>query len=191
MTDQHIIEHLQSGEATREDLACQHLYQQYFGLVESLVVKNKVEKTITQDVFQDTIVALWKVANRPKFILTSTIKTLLYAIAQNQLRDRLKKQGREIALTSVNEAAIPLTETALEPIVQSEQTQLIQRLIQNLGTDCQKVLHLFYFQKWSMKKIQAAFEDKSTAVTKNRKARCLQRLRTKVLGNAELIAELT
>lgn len=188
-TDQQIISYLQSGEAATEDLACQFLYQQYYGLIESMVVKNDLAKSYTQDLFQDSVVVLWKMTNKKGFTLSSTVKTLFYSIAFNQLRNRLRHHGRTVELKSEQEM-IPIADAQLEQLVRSEKNNLVLNLIQTLGEDCQKILRLFYYQQWAMKKIQVAFGDKSEAVTKNRKSRCLQRIREKVMGNKYLLTEL-
>lgn len=186
LTDQQIISYLQSGKAADEDLACQFLYEKYYGLVESMVVKNDFAKNSTSDIFQDTVVILWKMANKNGFTLSSTVKTLLYSIAFNQLRNRLRHRGRTVELKAEQEM-IPIVDAQLERLVRSEKNNLVLSLLRTLGKDCQKVLQLFYYQQLTMKKIQTAFGDKSEAVTKNRKSRCLQRIREKVLGNQQLL----
>lgn len=185
LTDEQIITLLQSGKATKEDQACRFLYQQLYGLVESLVVKNSLEKTNTKDIFQESIIVLWKMVNKKDFVLSSTIKTLLYSIAFNQIRNKLRNKGRTTELKAAQET-IPIEASFFEKLLAGEKTKLVVQLIQTLGTDCQKILQLYYYQQFSMRKIQAVFQDKSVAVTKNRKARCLQRIREQVSNNQQL-----
>ena len=188
-TAKQIINLLQSGEANKEDQACRFLYQQFYGLVESLVVKNNLDKTRTKDIFQDSIVVLWKMVNKKGFVLTSTIKTLLYSIAFNQIRNSLRNKGRTTELKAAQET-IPIDASFFDKLLAGEKTKLVLQLIQTLGTDCQKILQLYYYQQFSMSKIQAVFNDKSVAVTKNRKARCLQRIREQVSNNQPLSTAL-
>ena len=189
LTDAQIITFLQSGDDSLEDRACRFLYQQYYGLIESLVVKNKAAKTMTKDIFQDAIIGLWNMVRRPNFKLESTVKTLLYSISYNLLRNKLRTKGRVEGLQDIHQN-IPVDNSFLDSLMVTEKQLLIKELLEKMGTDCQKVLSLYYFQQWSMKKIQAAFGDKSDAVTKNRKSRCLQRLRNHVLSNEKYVANL-
>lgn len=189
LSDKQTITFLQSGETAKEDVACQFLYDQYYGLIESLVVKNGLEKTRTKDIFQDAIVVLWKMVNKKGFVLSSTVKTLLYAIGYNQIRNRLRTVGRVTELKAEQDV-IPIEASFFEKLVAVEKTKIVLQLLQTLGEDCQKIIQLYYYQQLSMKKIQTIFEDKSDAVTKNRKARCLKKIRTEVKENEQLKAAL-
>ena len=188
-TDKQIITLLQSGDAAKEDEACRFLYDQFYGLVESLVVKNGIDKTRTKDIFQDSIVVLWKMVNKNGFVLSSTAKTLFYAIAYNQIRNSLRSAGR-ITQLKTEQNVLPIDHSFFEKLIASEKTKIVVQLLQTLGEDCQRILNLYYYQQLSMKKIQAIFKDKSDAVTKNRKARCLKKIRAEVMGNKQLIAAL-
>lgn len=189
MTDTQIITFLQSGEETLEDQACRELYRHYYGLIDSLVVKNGLDKSKTKDLFQEAVIALLTMVQRPHFQLTSTIKTLLYSISQNKVRNQLRSLGRTVELQPVHQT-IAVENTAENALLDNEKNEILSDLLVDLGIDCHKILQLYYFNKWSMKKIQAAFDDKSDAVTKNRKSRCLKRLRQKVLSSPAYIAIL-
>lgn len=189
LTDAQIITYLQSGEETLEDHACRALYRQYYGLVESLTLKNGLAKDATKDIFQKAILAFITMVQRLQFKLTSTVKTLLYSISQNIVRNRLRTLGRTVEFQSIHQS-ISVEDTIENQMVDKEKKDLLQQLLIDMGEDCQKVLELYYFNKFSMKKMQVIFGDKSEAVTKNRKSRCLQRLRKKVLTNKQYMAIL-
>ncbi len=189
LTDTQIITFLQSGKESLEDRACRSLYQQYYGLIESLVIKNGAGKTVTKDIFQEALIVLWNMVRRPNFKLASALKTLLYSISHNLLRNKLRTKGRTENLQAIHQT-IPIDESFLDTLFLTEKHNLLLQILKTMGADCQKVLRLYYFQQLSMKKIQAAFGDKSDAVTKNRKSRCLQRLRDHVLSNEQYVANL-
>ncbi|MCB0617191.1 MAG: sigma-70 family RNA polymerase sigma factor [Saprospiraceae bacterium] len=178
-SDQTILEHLRSGDPLRQDEAFRHLYREYFGLVENLVRNNSGDPGEARDVFQDAVIVLFNKAKAADFRLTSSLKTFLYSICRNLWLMELRKRKRTTTLEDRHEF-IPVEESIFQTLVQTEEKNLLVRLLQNLGEDCQRILELFYYQRMRMVQIQQAMSLSSEQVAKNKKHKCLQRLRSMV-----------
>ena len=67
----------------------------------------------------------------------------------------------------------------LSQIVQNEQTDAVLRLLGQLDEACQRVLLLFYYERQAMKRIAELMHYSSAQVAKNKKVKCLEKLRQK------------
>src|SRR5688572_4115841 len=81
------------------------LYKFYFPSVASYIKQNLGSNEDAEDVFQEAITVLLQKVRQSDFVLTSSLKTYLYAIAKNlwlkRLRDsKIRIVGNEISLTT-------------------------------------------------------------------------------------------
>jgi RNA polymerase sigma factor (sigma-70 family) len=178
--DQHLLHLLQHGGDREQDEAFRQLYHQYYGLVESIVVTNSGSSEQAKDVFQDGIIVLFNRVKKGDFLLTSSLKSYLFAICRNLWLMKLRTAGREPALENHHER-IPLEEDLFKTLEATERQQLIAGLLAKMGEDCRRILDLFYFQKLSMSKIMEAFGLGSEQAAKNKKSQCLGKLREMVM----------
>jgi RNA polymerase sigma factor (sigma-70 family) len=179
--DEHQLLHLlQHGDDRGQDEAFRQLYQQYYGLIESIVVTNSGSPEQAKDVFQDGIIVLFNRVRKGDFQLTSSLKSYLFAICRNLWLMKLRTAGREPALENHHER-IPLEEDLFKTLESTERQQLIAGLMAKLGEDCRRILDLFYYQKMSMAKIMDAFGLGSEQAAKNKKSQCLGKLREMVM----------
>jgi DNA-directed RNA polymerase specialized sigma24 family protein len=83
---------LLSGLLQKQEKAIYEVYLDYFPSVEKYVLMNSGNAQDAEDIFQDTVMVLLTYVAKENFVLTCTIKTLLFAIARRlwlkQLRDR-------------------------------------------------------------------------------------------------------
>jgi RNA polymerase sigma factor (sigma-70 family) len=180
--DNHLLHLLQHGDNRQQDEAFRQLYQQYYGLVESIVVTNSGSPEQAKDVFQDGIIVLFNRVRRGDFVLTAGLKGYLYAICRNLWLMKLRTAGREPALENHHER-IPLEEDLFKTLESNERQRLIAGLLSKLGEDCRRILDLFYYQKQSMAKIMDAFGLGSEQAAKNKKSQCLGKLREMVASS--------
>ena len=182
MNDEQIIAAFQSGEKLRQEHAFRYLYRQYFGLVESMVLKNSGQANDVADLFQDTLIVFFNKVKQADFQLTSTLKTYLFAISRNLWLMKLKKSKREVQLDD-GFMELPAEESVFQTLEMTEQKTLIRQLIAQLGEECQKILELYYFRKMRMAQIRLSLHLSSEQVAKNKKSKCLKQVRKSVMDN--------
>lgn len=182
LSDSEIIRLIRSDDRQQRNTAFHHLYKRYYGMAESIVVKNSGVKDDTKDVFQESVIAFYKAIKTGRFRADSTIKTYFFRICQNQWFGELRKRNREKPLEDKHEA-IEIEEDHSKFIEQQEINHLIHQLLQELGKDCQKLLVSFYYYGMKMDKIRTQFNLASAQVAKNKKSNCMKTLRSKAKGN--------
>jgi len=171
-----LLEGLKRGD----DAAFRKVYVLHFNMIRYLVIKNSGREEDASDVFQDALVVLFEKLNRPDFVLSSSLKTFLYAICRNLWLKRLEKSRRE---SFVDFEVFDKAEEEEEELLAGEENKAkLRRSLQALGEQCRKVLVLFYFFKKSMEEIAAELNYTNADNAKNQKYKCLQRLKAVYAG---------
>lgn len=179
--DQTLIEFLQSGNPQYQEDAFRFIYRQYYGMIESLVVTNAGSKEEAPDLFQDALIVLFNKAKQPDFKLQHLLKTYLYGIARNLWRMKLRKAKRQPLQLDEKIHDIKLDSDLFKTLELNDKQTLIKQLIQELGEECRRILNLFYYRKMKMAQIQESMSLSSEQVAKNKKSKCLGRLRKTVM----------
>lgn len=180
--DTEIFQQLQSGHSAVQEKAFRYLYQNYFGLVESLIVSNKGTKEDAADIFHDGLIVLFHQVKAGKFREGSSLKTYLYSICRNLWLMKLRRQKKEIRLEEKHENML-VEDHIFQTLEQTERKKLLVKILGELKEGCRQILDLYYFQKMKMRQIRQHLNLASDQVAKNKKSRCMQHLRTKVMQN--------
>jgi len=187
MTDTEIVEKLRKDQLKDCDVAFRYLYTHHFESVQSMILKNKGSRVDAKDVFQDAMVILYNKIRSPQFTLSSKFSTYLYAISRNLWLKRLKKAKREVNIEDVHMSNIPMDVVAdLNDKV--HKSNAVSTLLEKSGEKCLKLLKMFYYERRTMNEIAEIFGLSSEQVAKNKKVRCLKKIRL-VLNNSEAIKE--
>jgi len=172
-TDQDLLE----GIRGEEDEAFRELYQRCFPMIQHLIMKNSGQLDDAKDVFQEAIIQLFLNTREENFILSSKLSTYMYSIARNKWRERMRKQSRtnqvEISDTQIDHFAVT---DGPEVYATEEKIERMESLMLNLTEECQKILRLFYFSRFSLDKI-AEKMSYTYEFSKQKKSRCLSKLR--------------
>ncbi|MGB0931642.1 MAG: RNA polymerase sigma factor [Chitinophagales bacterium] len=128
------------------------------------------------DVFQDSIIALYKNAQRGKLdALKSSLQTYLFAIGKNVHLNRLRRQ-KEL----VSEDALSSMETQDEGVERklqmNDRKKLIAQLLNKMKDPCKSILYLFYYHRYSIEAIQKTMKYNTMDVVKTQKRRCIKGL---------------
>ncbi len=168
-------------------VALKHLYKINYPKVEVLVLKNNGTKEHAKDIFQDAFLALWKNVKQDKFVPQneSSINGYLYTIAKHKWMDYLrskdyKKTVVSSALTDTAALDDDLNKTT-DDNINDERLQNVMHAFKGLGAPCKDLLMKFYFEKKSMKDIAEELQ-LDAASTRNKKYRCMQKLRELALN---------
>jgi len=158
------------------------LYTTNYPKIEVLVLKNSGSKDQAKDIYQDAFLAVWQNIKLNKFIprSESSINGYLYTIAKNKWMDVLRSQGykKTIVASQLNYFEIKDEENndIDDDILKDKRLEDVILAFKNLGEACKSLLRKFYFEKKSMNLIAEELAIDS-ASTRNKKYRCMQKLK--------------
>ncbi len=170
------------------DVVLKSLYTNNYHKIEALVLKNSGTKDHAKDVYQDAFIVVWKNIKQDKFVPQnqSSINGYLYTIAKNKWMDVLRSQGykKTIVASQLHHFEIKDEENndIDDDILKDKRLEDVMLAFKNLGDACKSLLHKFYFEKKSMNLIAEELALDS-ASTRNKKYRCMQKLREIALKN--------
>lgn len=85
---------LLAGLKQKAEKSIYDVYNLYYPSVEKYVLMNSGSDQDAEDVFQDTVMVLLSYVDKKNFVLTSSIKTLLFAIARRIWLKQLRQRSR-------------------------------------------------------------------------------------------------
>ena len=157
------------------------LYDDYRPVFVKWLIQNQrcVEEEAV-DVFQDSIIALYKNAQLGRLdSLKSSLQTYLFAIGRNVYLNRLRKH-KEL----VSEDALSSMETQEEGVERklqmNDRKKLIAQLLNKMKDPCKSILYLFYYRRYSIEAIQKAMKYNTLEVVKTQKRRCIKGLEKRI-----------
>jgi RNA polymerase sigma factor (sigma-70 family) len=175
-------------EAIREkdllEQAIIQLYQDHSEITRSFIMGKGGTEQDADDIFQETIVSFIDSVQKGKFRQESGIRTFLISISKNiwynEIRRRQRADNREkIFEMDRHQEEGPVTEM----INEREMKQQLNKMLQELGESCRKILELFYYENLSMKEIVSQMHYENEQVVRNKKYKCLQQLTEKMKQN--------
>jgi len=164
------------------------IYTVNYPKIEALILKNSGTKDHAKDIYQEAFLAVWQNIKQDKFIpkTESSINGYLYTIAKNKWMDVLRSQGykKTIMASQLNHFEIKDEENngIDDDILKDKRLEDVMLAFKNLGEACRSLLRMFYFEKKSMNLIAEELALDS-ASTRNKKYRCMQKLKAIALKN--------
>ena len=154
--DQHAIEAFQRGD----EFAFVSLYNRYKGAVYAFCLKMLLDRAAAQDVLQETFLRVYE--NRDRLIQTRSFKAWVFTIARNQCLNHLRRSGRQVALTNMDD--VPAGRTPAAEMEKSERVELVNRFLAQLKPDYREVIVLREYQNLSYEEIAAITRSSLPAV---------------------------
>ncbi|MEO0896428.1 MAG: sigma-70 family RNA polymerase sigma factor [Bacteroidota bacterium] len=176
------------GLRQRDSRVLGQIYTRFFPMLAQHVRQRGGSEDDAKDVFQDTMVVLFRKLQSPDFQLTSSLGTFLMGVGRKVWLKKVSRRGShpEEALVEVELEDEEKIETELEI---TERNRLFRAKLLQLGQDCQKVLRLF-FAGIPMAQIAQKMGFASENYAKKRKFQCKQKL-TKLIKEDPRFKELT
>jgi RNA polymerase sigma factor (sigma-70 family) len=182
-TNSEIIDAIKNNKA---DKVLLFLYKNLKPKISKWITTNNGSKEEAQDIFQDSILVFYSYVLKDKFDVDANIDAFIFRIAKNKWINYVKKEGK---ITSL-EGDIKINEESNSSSSKNKQQQLINGLLEQLGTVCKEILTYTIFYKISMEDICARmnYNNPNTAKTKNYK--CKQRLKNLINENPRIKQQL-
>lgn len=162
------------------------LYEQYFEIIVAQVYANGGSRDDGADIFQDAVLILIEKLKTGHFRGESSIKTFLSAIARNlwlhELRTRERRKKRELFFMDGEETITP-AETAF---FDKDAIRGLHLLLGEIGDLCKKLLTGFYYEDKSMKELLLEFDYENEQVLRNKKSKCMKKLKDLLITNPTL-----
>lgn len=173
LNDQAILERIKDGDESVLVL----VYKKHYGMVKNLILKNSGDITVVDDIMQDTIIAVWKNANKPTFLLQSKLSTYILAIAKNLWLKELKKRSK-FKVVDENSPKNTLIDTQKENL----DSDIIAEMVNEMDETCKKLLSYFYFDGYSTRLIADKLNYANADTVKSKKYQCFKKLQASVLA---------
>ena len=126
------------GIRQQDDQILKWIYDNYLQTIRHHVLKNSGSEPDVSDVFQESIIFLYKQISDNELKLTSDLKGYFFGIARNIWSSQLRKKSRntEIEFDLPDETD---SEEAKNPVLE----RVVSRAFQKLNTDAQTILTLY------------------------------------------------
>jgi len=160
------------------------LYEEHAEITRSFIMGKGGTEQDADDIFQETVVSFIDSVQKGKFRQESGIRTFLVSISKhlwyNEIRRKQRAGNREKLFEADRD---PEEDGVSEAIQDRELKDQLNRLLQELGESCKKILELFYYENLSMKEIVSHLHYENEQVVRNKKYKCLQQLTEKMKQN--------
>ncbi|MHA7843887.1 MAG: RNA polymerase sigma factor [Winogradskyella sp.] len=169
-------------------ITLKRIYNNNYPKIETLVLKNNGTKAYAKDIYQEAFLAVWQNVKQDKFIpqSESSINGYLYTIAKNKWMDVLRSQGYKKTIIASQMSYFEIKDEENngmdDDILKDKRLEDVMHAFKNLGDACKSLLRKFYFEKKSMKSIAKELQLDS-ASTRNKKYRCMKKLKDIALSN--------
>jgi len=151
-TEAVLLQHVAGGDRDAFAELYRRLQRPLFGYLMKLVR----DREMVEDVLNETLMEVWRQAAR--FEGRSSVNTWVFSIAHHRAVSRLRKR-RETSLDEEQAAAIedegPTPDVKAES---SDMSRLLARLMEKLSFEHREILHLAYYQEFSVQEIADALD---------------------------------
>ncbi|MBL7699076.1 MAG: sigma-70 family RNA polymerase sigma factor [Chitinophagaceae bacterium] len=165
-----------------------YMYEQYFEPVEIDIRANGGNHQDAADIFQEAVLIVVDKIKSGKFRGDSSVKTFLLGIARNlwlhEKRSRSRRSDRETQFARLEETGGEFRDRMFSV----DESQIVKKLFEQVGELCSKILGGVYYEKMAMKDLLRRFNYENEQVLRNRKSRCMKKLK-ELLSNDPLLFE--
>ncbi len=142
------------------------------------------------DVFQEAIISFYENVRDNKFSGDSAISTYLFSIARFKWLNQLKKDKTRKAHHSKIVSEEILEQDVSEIIINKEKQGQVLDVFNLLGEACKKLLIQSIYYGTSMKEIAEKEDYSSEQIVRNKKYKCLKKLKSIVIERPDIIKML-
>jgi RNA polymerase sigma factor (sigma-70 family) len=128
-----------------------------------------------KDVFQDSIIIIYRKIKEDNFKLTSSFKSYIYSVCRYIWIKQLSKQKENIENQNIYLEYEDISDITIDEYKKNEQYKLYQKHFKRLEKDCQKLLKLF-LKKVPLNDIAEKLGIGSQQFIKRKKYKCKEQL---------------
>ncbi len=138
-----------------------------------------VNEEEAKDIYHDSIMAFRDNIYTDRLTkLSCSIKTYLFSIGKNKIREHFREEKRSSTVKSV---LIEETDEVLDVDIYEEEPSIrvrrIEKVLEKLGKRCKAILKLFFMQGYTLDEITKTLNYSNKNVLKSQKSRCIKQLK--------------
>lgn len=151
------------------------VYKEHYPVIKKYILRNSGNKQDAEDIFQETIIMIYRKVEEGQLSLNCSFKTYIYSVCrilwlkELETRKLIRNNNRELKNIVDPEVKFLLENGDLE------KKKLIQEHLMHLKKNCRQILTLFYAGV-PIDEITEILGMSSTANTRQRKNRCKEKL---------------
>ncbi len=180
LSDTTLLEQLRNEQSASFEL----LYTFYFPSIALYIKQNQGTKADAEDIFQETIIVLLQKVRQDDFVLSSSLKTYLYAIAKNlwlkKLRDNKIKWVKDVSELETNESETMVIELHPEPSTQDK----VENWLLKITSHCQHILKAIFIYNETMESLMTRMGWKNKHTAANQKYKCMEQIKKETAKGA-------
>jgi RNA polymerase sigma factor (sigma-70 family) len=170
--DNTLLNQLKSEDNTSFEI----LYKFYYPSIKTHIIQNCGGTVDAEDVFQEAIVVLLQKVRQENFVLTSSLKTYLFAVASNLWLKRLR--DNKIILVDNFDSYQQECETyAFELQSEPSKEEKITSWLTKITKNCQRILKAIFFYKEPMSSLMQKMGWKNKHTAANQQYKCIQQVK--------------
>jgi len=187
LSDAELLKRLKGPSASEANAVLKYIYQTNYPTVRAYVLKNNGKQSDAEDIFQEAMTIFYKKINQDTLVIQQNIGGYLYSIAKNLWLNRLRYQKVRLDNKQqvIQQTDIPAASPEAD-FVREERSQVLKTVIAKLSEDCRKILTLFYFDELKMKNVAERMGLADEQAAKNKKYKCLKKLKSLMLHQPDL-----
>lgn len=168
-----------------------YMYEHYFEAVEIDIRAKGGNHQDAADIFQEAVLIVIDKIKSGKFRGESSVRTFLLGITRNlwlhEKRSRERRSGRETDFGRLEQEQDEISERKFS----IDNTNIVKTLFEQVGELCSEILSGVYYEKLPMKELLKRFDYENEQVLRNRKSRCMKKLKVLLSKNPSLLEQLT
>jgi len=173
ISDNTLLDKLKTEDSSSFEL----LYKFYFPSVASYIKQNLGNNEDAEDIFQEAIIVLLQKVRQPDFVLTSSLKTYLYAVAKNIWFKRLRDNKIKIADSELSLVTYRTETETFEIKPEKSKEEKLENWLLKITRNCQNILRALFFYEEPMDKLMAKMGWKNKHTAGNQKHKCIQQIK--------------
>lgn len=159
-----------------------YIYRKSYRPVRHLVIINSGSEEDAEDIFQESLIILYKKLKYNNLKLNCSINTFIYSIARLLWLKELKLRGGRFEKDEDCDSFEDEGKDIIKIYEYNERLCFYRKIFEQLSDDCKKVLMMF-LNSYSVAEITKVMGYSSEQHTKNRRYRCKKSLINRILQN--------
>lgn len=178
-SDEEII----NGIRSKDNLIIDFIYQNYKEKVIKYVERNSGNKDEAEDVFQESILKLYKITMKKEFKLIKTFEVYFSTVYRNTWKHTTKYKNK-YRLTEIDQEVFSVEDdaTSYQEYENNQVKKIVWQQYKQLKSECREVLDMYYAQRKSMNEIAYQMNLKNEQNAKNKKYKCIESLKTLIMN---------
>ncbi|MGC9471654.1 MAG: RNA polymerase sigma factor [Bacteroidales bacterium] len=173
--EKYSIEALLNGLGKRDPVILNHIYEEYYPWVEKHVLNNSGTEDDAGDIFQETLVILFRKRKEGSLHISTSFRNYLIGTAKMLWLKELRRRRRSPVISAEVTDEESLAENISLEAEEKSRYSLYQKYFMRLAEDCRKILKWFY-SKVPLAEIARRMGYKSENYARKRKFKCKEKL---------------